>query len=526
VGGGVSATAAAPTPSVRNDIAACVRYVASRLQTAARDPFALGVFAFAGLASVALWGFGLGIHPAVSSRYPWPGGWLVFSGPTPRLIDLVLFTPSFAGVVAQLLLAALVVWALDRPAGGLRPADGPALASLPVGPRARLLGDALVATLLTLGVRWVLLWLGGVHLGRLLYGFDTRFALFPDVAWLLLHLFPPGWPLRLAAYHSAFLVSSLLGGLLTLPLVLAWTTAGRLDGRGLRKPALAVALLFGALAVGTMSHLLSAGLVCLLISAFLLVRLDSGERLNASPARLALGFRSSPGPLAAFRRDAGLRLLETRWRLAAAAVLLPLLPALAFRAGLVGPAWSWPGLAQGAAFTVVLLQWLVLTALALVPFGIPILPAGTRPGALFSGALLASWRALPVRPEAVTRTVWLHGLLCAGLAWLVLLTQLELYGARLRPAWYALPVVFLLPALTVCEAVGDRRRGIVALAALVSYQLGPVFYAIARDGLGRPVGESVPGLTWFGSAVVLVGALPALVHLRGRPAPAGARRAA
>ena len=110
----MSGTAVVPRPRLRNDLAACRRHFAARLRMAARDPFALGLLAFAGVVTVALWNFQLGIDPLWACRFPWPGGAVAYNGPAPTAVELALFLPSGVVVVTQLLWAGIVAWALGR----------------------------------------------------------------------------------------------------------------------------------------------------------------------------------------------------------------------------------------------------------------------------------------------------------------------------------------------------------------------------------------------------------------------------
>ena len=193
---------------------------------------------------------------------------------------------------------------------------------------------------------------------------------------------------------------------------------------------------------------------------------------------------------------------------------MPFVLTLAYRLDFFGHAFAGsPLFARTLIGTAVLLQWLVLTAAAFFPFGLALIPAGTRPGALFSGAFLGSWRSLPVRRDTVVRVVYAQGLLGAGLAWLVLCAQVALLGARFGPLLYALPVVFLVAGLVVCEAVGDRKRGLTAIAALLGYQFGvPLAYALVTFLLG--VSSDSSRASAVACAVALVGILPPLIHLR------------
>jgi hypothetical protein len=525
----MSATAVVPEPRLRNDFAAGGRHFLTRLRMTARDPFALGLLAFAGAVTVPLWAFGLRIHPLFARDCPWPGGLTTFTGPAPTLFQLAIRPPDPAVAFSLLLGAALVAGAaLGRetahrlwPAAPVR-----GMPALPLGPRARVVADVLVAASCVLIARAFVLWLGGVRLGRTLFGHDPALATYPEVARLGMTLLP-SLRSEALAYTSSFVMSTILGSLLSFPLVLAWATTMRLDARGLVKLAVAALLVFGAASVGAMAHVGSALLVCVGLSAFLLVRLDDGRRAgSALPAR-PLRFRVSAGPAAQLRRDAWQGPVERLWWVLLLAVALPLtLTAIGRTSGFDSPAARTIWLRGAASTTAFLLQWPTLLALTLFPFGLTLVPSATPARGLFSGAFLRSWGALPVWPERAIRAVYAHGLLAAGLAWLMLCLQVRLLGARLGPALYELPVVLLMPGLAVCEAVGDRRRGLIAVGALAAFQFGlPFAFALLVDALG-----AVPHFVWKGMplgiagyAVGLAGALPPLVHLRGRAGAASRR---
>jgi hypothetical protein len=172
---------------------------------------------------------------------------------------------------------------------------------------------------------------------------------------------------------------------------------------------------------------------------------------------------------------------------------------------------------------VAFLQWPTLLLLTLFPFGLALVSPATSASRLFSGVFLRSWSALPVARESVIRAVYAHGLLAAGLAWLILYLQVRLRRAPLGPVLYDLPVVFLMAGIAVCEAVGDRRRGLVAVGALVAFLFGlPFAFALLPGTLGlyEPFSNEGMRLGIAGYAIGLAGALPPLVHLRGR-SPAG-----
>jgi hypothetical protein len=517
----MSATAVVPVPRLRNDLAAGWRHFVSGVGMTARDPFALGLLVFAGAVTVPLWGFGLGIHPHDARQLPWPHGTVTFNGPAPMALQLAIRLPHSAVVFALLLGAALVAGALGPSSARRRWPAAPdrGMRALPLGPRARVVADVLAVSVYVLIARALLLGSGGIRLGRTLFGHDPGLATYPEVARLGATILPflasPE-----AAYASSFVVNTVLGTLLALPLVLAWATTTRLDARGLVKLVVATLLVFGAASVGVMAHAGSALLVSASVTAFLLVRLDDGSRAESVRPARPLRFRPCPGPCAQVRRDACLGPFRRLWWAFLLAGALPLTLTLWGRA--IGFD-SEPGRAialRGLALTTaLLLQWPTLLALVLFPLGLALVPSVTPATRLFSGAFLRSWSGLPVEPRRVIRAVYAHGLLAAAFAWLMLCLQVKLLGMRLGPALYELPVVFLMAGIAVSEAVGDRRRGLVGVGALAACQFGlPFAFALLPEVLGSavPFERNGMALVISGYAVGLGGALPPLVHLRGR----------
>ncbi len=514
--------AVALAPSLRNDIAACERYAVTRLRMAARDPFGLALLAFAGVVTVLLWMSWLGIDPLFSRLHPWPAWFLRHDGPAPTAAQLAFHPPGTTVVVVQLLWALLVAVALGRESARRRSFAQATLAGLPVGARARALADVLVAISLAMIARGISLAIGGIPLGMNLFGHSPRLAVFPDLAWAFTFTQPTGLTFTRAAYVSAFAMSTVFGVLIVSPLVLAWRTMAGLGWRDLLRPAIAAALVFAGVATGAMAHLASALPISVLACAFVLVRVDDGgaRSARASTAR-PLRFRVSPGPLAQLRRDAWRGPLREHWRFLLVAVVVPLIPAVTYR---IQVSAHTPGklplrmLALGG--VAVSLQWLALLAVPLLPFGLALVPAGARPAALFGGTFLRSWSALPVPRRTVVRAVYLHGLLGAGFGWLVMYAHSALLGARFGPL-YGLPAVFLLAGIAVCEATGDRWRGLLAVGALVGYLFGvPLAHALGLKQLGLPALSHGLQLMIEGLAVALVGILPPLVHLRSESAPA------
>jgi hypothetical protein len=175
----VSATAAAPAESLRNDLSACGRHFRARLRTALRDPFALGLLAFAGIATIPLWLFPMGLDPVTARQQPWPAGaTLSYTGPPPTALQLAVKLPHTAVVLFQVLWAALVAGALARESALRRWPAGPGreLPALPVGPRARVVADVLVAISLLLAARALVLSIFGIRLGVRSYASTTATA--------------------------------------------------------------------------------------------------------------------------------------------------------------------------------------------------------------------------------------------------------------------------------------------------------------------------------------------------------------
>jgi hypothetical protein len=246
-------------------------------------------------------------------------------------------------------------------------------------------------------------------------------------------------------------------------------------------------------------------LLSLALSALLLVRVDNGDRPGAptSERPVPLRLRSSPGPLQQFRRDAWLGPARTLWLFAVVVIPPPLvLGALYPRRFLLVP----------------LFQILTLTALPFFPFGMKLTGSG---GSLFSGRFLRSWSPLPVPRQRVIRGLYAHGLIAAGVVWLVLCAHVaQQGGARALGGLplFELPAVLLVAGIVTCEAVGDRGRGLLAIGCLVGFQLVvPAALALANTVVDlSAVGFARSESFWLAEAfgLGLLGGLPPLVHLR------------
>ena len=301
------------------------------------------------------------------------------------------------------------------------------------------------------------------------------------------------------------------GVLLAFPMVLAWTAAAPLGGRGLAKPAFVSLLVLAGLLVGAFAHGWSAALLPLALTALVLNRVDSGDSRasHVGEAPIRLFHRRSPGSLQQVRRDGWLGPLRTLWPLAVIALGVPLVLETLYPRRFLFLPW---------------LQILALTALPFFPFGLKLAGPG---GLLFGGRFLRSWSPLPVPRETVVRAVYAHGLIAAGLVWLVLCAHVARDGGASR-LWglplFELPAVFLVAGIVTCEAVGDRGRGLLAVGCLAGFQMiVPTAWCLANATLDL---SSVPFVRsesfWRAEAfgLGLLGSLPPLVHLRrGAPGP-------
>jgi hypothetical protein len=156
------------------------------------------------------------------------------------------------------------------------------------------------------------------------------------------------------------------------------------------------------------------------------------------------------------------------------------------------------------------------------PFGINVFQTDRAAGSasLLGGAYGRAWAAVPVRPEAVARAVYVHGLASALLAWLIWASYVQLadrLGVRVWPRSLDLSLL-LLPilcaaGLLLCAHVGDYWRGM--LSALTVFCFLPAYLFISA-ALGE---EWVPGreaTLKLGVllALTVLGGLLLLVHLR------------
>jgi len=442
-----------------------------------RNPFALALLAIAGAVSIPAWTFGVAVAAPLS-------------GPPVHSVGVVVAL-LFQLLLLQLPWVLLVAAALQGTMSGGRSAMARPVPALPVGLRTRLVAETLLAVVFVAVARVAFLLAAGPSFGTQMFlGFQWS-----------------GY-----TYQGALAVSTLLGTLFAFPLVLGWTAIARFDARGVVRLLLVAILLVAASDFGLMAHAWTALLICVAVSALVLARPDDGSRPPDRAGRAAAASlrRRSPGAEAQFRRDAGLGPVRSLWLFGLLVLVFPLGIELSMVAGLPRP----PMVGALPFF-----QLLALAALPFFPLGLRLVPpSGNQP---FSGYFLRAWSVLPVRPERVARAVYVHALGSAAVVWLVLWAQFALHGVQgLRLQVFEIPVVVLAGAIVLCEAVGDRTRGLLAVACLVGTHAVPTAHLIVGSMLPSVAMPAEPwdlkSYTLLAYGFGLLGGLPPLVHLRRR----------
>jgi hypothetical protein len=156
----------------------------------------------------------------------------------------------------------------------------------------------------------------------------------------------------------------------------------------------------------------------------------------------------------------------------------------------------------------------VVAPICVAPLGISI-----THGDVFSGRYARAWAPLPLRPESVRRTVYVHALLTTTLVWLLFLAHSLVVASLGLRGWgwpWTLPLGLVIPCAAgflLCGAVGDRRRGFLSAATLATFL--PVHLVtltgVWKDILGLSSGKLDLGVLL---ALALLGGVPPLVHLR------------
>lgn len=465
-----------------------LRHAFIRVGALLSTPSGLGLLLLAGLAAQIVLAVLLAIVTFDASRG---------QGPQPSLPGLALLW--LFGVYALW----TWTWILARPFSGGRGSWGGRpwpLPALPIGPRGRLVAEAVTAVVLVsamgLLVAAVTAWAASPVAGDFLRSFVR------GMLQVLLSR-PEG-----AAWYAAVL------GSLGLPVVLAWLAPIREDG-----PYYARSFLVAAL----------AGLGVLWIPGPLLLRaVVSGLVLSSlvvasQGLTLALPFRRAPSspeslsrpalePAARFRRDRRERLRRPILRYAVPAVVLLVAGPLLWRLLNLRPVFD---------LLFVLVAVGLLAQVYKRPVGIDLFATdrAARHPALFSGAYARAWGALPLAPEMVRRLVYVHGLVSASLVWLLFFTHGLLATALGLPSWpwlRDLPLALAIPCaggLLLCGAVGDSVRGTFSALALFLLPLAHFFTLALPPDTVDPVSVTTLNLGVL-LALAVLGGLPPLVHLR------------
>lgn len=145
------------------------------------------------------------------------------------------------------------------------------------------------------------------------------------------------------------------------------------------------------------------------------------------------------------------------------------------------------------------------------PCGTPLLGRQARRGGtpLFGGHFVAAWAALPVRRDVLLRGVYAHGLMWGCCLTVLLLIQPELGRSQLLAA-AGLAASLSVAGALVSVAIGDRSRGLLSMAAT----------AVSLGALAMPAMLTHAAPAWTTVAPIAVaalagaaGGLPPLVHL-------------
>jgi len=461
-----------------------------RMQACFRAPFALAVLLFSGLLSVLYWPTlmapGVLGGPLLSAEQGINEGAL--------LLIWIYIWPMLAGTLARGSSAAD-----DREAMGhvLLPA-------LPVGMKTRILAETLLVLTVVLVLQAPLFLLGGsmreyFYLPSLVdYGTAD---------------------LGLLARRLVF------GTLIMLPSTAMWVAPARsMHFYFMIRPLAVMVLLFLAMKIGWLAAPTGCAVTCLALFGLVLLSVDWERDRTFSwksrSTRTEAIYRPGLDPDQRLRRDFWLK---------------PVLPLVVRRglepAGLIYDQWfGFPEM--GFYLYTCLVMSGVLSLVVLKPMGIPLIEAGGGLG-LAAGAAGRQARAhevLPVRREAVTRGIYLHGLLTGLLIWGTVV------GVNLLTTWLNLGELrmvdidgdsadkYILPYIAVVPCLAG------ALTSSAMRDLGRVMVCMAAGGgifLGHTLCLILDATTWLHAGLLvglaLLGGIVPLNYLR-RPGPADERR--
>lgn len=462
---------------------AILNHAQVRLRTALRDPFSLALLLFSALVTVIFWP---GLTDA--SGAGWPGGQLVAAGRSVVSVSIAL------------------IWLVMWPAIATSPLRGQAvkgarsttyaahaLPALPIGPRQRIVAEALTTLAVVLLVR-------AAGAGLDLLGEVERAVI--------------GGPADTGAWRQWYLVQTVAGAFVMLPfLLLSSRSSMSIEAYWLRSAALAAAV-FGAMKFGWLETLGPCIAIGLLLSGAVLMlpdRLASGLTLprlaRAGNLSRRRPFRSAERQ---FRRDLWLRPLPVAAGLLSAQVVFIILdrtvalPELAFYF-----------------LSVITCSWL-LAFVPLQPMRSRMAMAGIfcKPG-FRPGDFAEACGVLPVRRTVVVRSVFLYGLVttlgvCLVVVGLICLSAWFDFGTFALidsdgdPLWpLVTPIPAFVPtvaALLTCAILGDRKGALIAGGLLLLLpQIGVLMLII------KPAVIPAAALALL---LTVVAPIPALRHLR------------
>jgi len=459
-----------------------VKHAFIRLRVAASNPLGFALLLFSGLVTIVFWP---GLTDA--SGAGWPAGQITDPRGAVVSVTVVLLWLVMWPMIASSPLRGQVV--KGRRSGTFATQAHP---TLPIGPRTRVIVEALTVLVVVMIIRAPILFsdLFGDVLQTLVRGTDHA-----------------------APWREWFIEQSLAGGLIMLPfLLLGGRVASSIEAYWLRGLVLAIAL-FGAMKLGWLETLPLCLVTCLTLSILVLLLPEGETRRLTVPQSL---IRSSPlarpfrSPESQFRRDLWLRPLPIAAGLLAAEVVFIILdqtielPELAFYL-----------------LSVLVFSWL-LSFVPLQPMRSKMAMAGVfcKPG-FQPGDFADACGVLPIRRRVMTRSAFVYGLVTTAFIWSTAL------GVIALSSWFdagvfglldsdgdslarlLLPSVAMIPSiasLLICSIHGNRRG---ALLSGVSILILPVL------GLVLQINDAPAPLVAAVTLVVAsVGFAPAVRHLR------------
>jgi hypothetical protein len=324
---------------------------------------------------------------------------------------------------------------------------------------------------------------------------------------------------------ESFAVDTAIGSLLMLPLLIAWAAPSQSLELHMLRPLVVALVLLGTALLGLTATPAGVLMVSLGVSALVLATIHTTlpmpDLRGGVPPRTDR-YRTGIDPARRLARDAW-QLVFDRWGIPLALLAAVVAVVLALDVRQLAPPYS---LLQSAAVFLV-----VMVTASLQPFASKLIALGlTGRSGVRSGDFVRAWPVLPVRPEAVLRRVYAHGLVFGGLAWsgavaIILIRTWMRYGVfGLRAAdggklgELVIPFAAAAPCLAgvlTAAAVGDRLRTAISGVALIMVFHGHPMILIALSTTLGNDSTLAHGLHLAVMVVVaLVGGLPPLVHTR------------